>query len=166
MSIVTPIVQYFPIPRDCNSCCGKLHKHGERDRHVIEREINWYPVQRMRCSECGSTCTILRVNMLPYQHYAAYEIEQVLQKQEDPTAPSCECGAEESTIRRWKREFPEKLSAMAAYLESVVNVTRICILPPLKRIYNALANLFHPPQNESRLAWAFFISKSHPVCVE
>ena len=33
MSIVTP----FPIPSTC-SCGGKYHKHGKRERHVIEQE--------------------------------------------------------------------------------------------------------------------------------
>jgi hypothetical protein len=108
---------------------------------------------------------MLLPNMLPYKHYSAHEIEQVLQEQENPTAPPHECGAEESTIRRWKREFPEKLSVLAALLESLVNTTKFCILPPLKRVHNALALLVRPPPNKDRLAWAFFVSQSHPVHV-
>jgi hypothetical protein len=101
--------------------------------------------------------------MLPYKHYAAPEIEQVLHNQEDPAAPPHECGAEESTLRRWKQEFPEKLAALAASLESLANISSICILPPLQRIYNALVLLVRPPPNQNRLAWAFFVSQSHPV---
>ena len=101
--------------------------------------------------------------MLPHKHYAAPEIEQVLQGEEDPTAPPHECGAEESTLRRWKLEFPEKLSTLASLLESLVNVSRTYLVPPLQRVYNALAPLVHPPPNQSHLAWAFFVSQSHPV---
>ena len=101
--------------------------------------------------------------MLPHKHYAAPEIEQVLQSQEDPAAPPHECGAEESTLRRWKQEFPEKLSVLAAFLESLINTSAIRLVPPLQRVYNALGHLVHPPPNQSRLAWAFSVSQSHPV---
>jgi hypothetical protein len=95
--------------------------------------------------------------MLPYKHYAAGEIEQVLQEQENPIEFRHECGAEESTIRRWKSEFPWKLSALAASLEVLVKISRIRLLTPLQRIYDALSLLAHPPPpDQSRLAWAFF----------
>ena len=71
-------------------------------------------MQRLRCYVCGQTRTLLRLNMLPHKHYAAAEIEQVLQGQKNPAVGPHECGAEESTIRRWRREFPERLSALAA----------------------------------------------------
>jgi len=101
--------------------------------------------------------------MLPHKHYAAPEIEQVLQQQEDPTASLHECGAEESTIRRWKQEFPEKLSALAALLESLANISEFRLISPLQRIYNTLASLVRPLPDQSRLAWAFFVSQFHPV---
>ena len=115
--------------------------------------------------------------MLPHKHYAAPEIEQVLQKQEDPTVLPHECGAEESTLRRWGQEFPQILSALAASLESLVNVSmtrlvkklsdrhgsffagRLLIVAPLQRVYNALALLACPPPEQSRLAWAFFLAR-------
>ena len=103
--------------------------------------------------------------MLPHKHYAAPEIEQVLQNQEDPAALPHECGAEESTLRRWMLGFPQKLSALAASLESLVNVSITRLVAPLQRVYNALGLLVHPPPNQSHLAWAFFVSKfSHLVC--
>jgi hypothetical protein len=119
-------------------------------------------VQRIRCANCGKTRTLLLANMLPYKHYAAYEIEQVLQTQENSTVPPHECGAEESTLRRWKLEYPSKLSALAAFFESLTNVSKTNLLPPLQRLYNVLVSLAQPPPNHSRLAWAFFIL-SHPV---
>jgi len=78
--------------------------------------------------------------MLPYKHYAALEIEQVLQKQENPTGPPHECGAEESTLLRWRLEIPPKLSAIAASLELLVNISSINLLPPLQRLYKAASS--------------------------
>ena len=115
-------------------------------------------MQRLRCSACGRTFTLLQPNMLPRKHYAAYTIEQVLQEQEDPATSLHECGVEDSTLRRWKLEFPDKLNALAASLESMVNIFSTRLLPPLQRVYNALNLLRHPPPTQDRLAWAFFES--------
>jgi transposase-like protein len=164
MDIVTSSAPNFPIPSACIFCGGKIHKHGKRGRHVIEQGWKiWDFVQRFLCIGCCGTFTILQPNMLPHKHYAASEIEQVLHSQENPTAPLHECGAEESTIRRWMQEFPEKLSALAACLESLANMSRIQLLPPLQRINNVFASLVSPPPNWCRLAWAFFVIQSHPV---
>ena len=162
------ILAQFPIPVRCPYCGSeKFHKHGSRKRHVIERVKTWYQVQRFRCTHCCEhrTFTVLLPNMLPHKHYAAPEIEQVLQNQEDPTSSPHECGAEESTLRRWAREFPSKLSAFAALLELLANVSVTRLLAPLQRVYNALGLLVRPPANQCRLAWAFFVNKYHPVCV-
>jgi hypothetical protein len=112
--------------------------------------------------------------MLPHKHYAAPEIEEVLQKQDDPTKPPHECSAEESTLYRWKVEFPEKLNSLAAILESLANTSKIYLssISPLQRVYNALDNAIkafnipiRSPPDFCRLAWAFFVSQAHPVCL-
>jgi hypothetical protein len=105
--------------------------------------------------------------MLPHKHYAAPEIEQVLQKQENPMGPPHECGAEESTLCRWMREFPQILINLTARLSSLANalVSLLSMERPLQRLYNALAYFVDPPPDQSRLAWAFFVSQSHPVCL-
>ena len=97
--------------------------------------------------------------MLPYKHYAAPVIEQVLQKREDPTAPELECGAEESTIYRWKREFPAILTALAFRLSFLakVAINLISEARPLQRLYYALNFWDPPPPGASHLAWAFFL---------
>ena len=162
MSILTP----FPDPGTCPYCGSKkIHKHGKRDRHVIEKEKVWYQVQRYHCTdhECGTYFTLLLPNMLPYKHYAAPEIEQVLQKQEDPAASPHECGAEESTLYRWKREFPEKLNALAAHLESLANISKIRLVLPLKRVYDALVSVVKLASDDCRLAWAFYMRQANPV---
>jgi hypothetical protein len=104
--------------------------------------------------------------MLPHKHFAAEEIEQVLQNQEDPTTtPFHECDAEESTLRRWKQEFPQTLTVLASRLESLASIAASLVrgLRPLQRIYKALSSLVNPPPDASRLSWAFFLGQSHPV---
>jgi len=110
---------------------------------------------------------VLLDNMLPYKHYAAPEIEQVLQKQENPTGPPHECGAEESTLRRWTQEFPQILAGLTFRLLALANtsVSLLSMIRPLQRLYDALAYFVNPPPDRSRLAWAFFVSQSHPVCL-
>lgn len=101
--------------------------------------------------------------MLPYKHYSAYEIEEVLRQEENLTTSPHECGAEESTLRRWKQEFPDKLSEIAALLESLANMSNTLLLSSLRRIYKALEYMILSPPTHGRLAWAFFLSKSHLV---
>ena len=163
MHIITPSVAAFPLPPACFICGGKIHKYGKRKRHVIEQGKVWYDVQRYHCTKCGTTRTLLRINMLPYKHYAAPEIEQVLQKHENPAAHPHECGAEESTLYRWLQEFPGKLNVLAAYLESLANILSIHLAPPLQRVYNALASLAPAPPDSCHLGWAFFVSQSNPL---
>jgi hypothetical protein len=103
--------------------------------------------------------------MLPYKHYAAPEIEQVLYKQENPTAPPHECGAEESTLYRWGREFPGNVNALAAHLEFLAKISKLHLILPLQRVYDALASLIPAPPNCCRLAWAYLISQAHLVCL-
>jgi hypothetical protein len=101
--------------------------------------------------------------MLPHKHYAAHKIEQVVHKYEDSAAAPHECGAEESTLRRWIQEFPAKLSALAAHLESLTMISKPPFVPLLQRVYAALASLVKVPEEHCRLAWAFFVSKTHPL---
>jgi transposase-like protein len=105
--------------------------------------------------------------MLPFKHYAAPDIEQVLQKHEDPSAVEPVCAAEESTIYRWKREYPAILKSLASRLTSLAKTKEVPFLKtrPLQQIYNALKLLVYPPSDSSRLAWAFFWDMSHPVCI-
>jgi transposase len=130
----------------------------------------WYRVQRFHCPNCGATFTLLLPNMLPHKHYAAIAIEEVIEHDEDPSAKSPGCEAEESTLRKWKQEFPAKIISLAVKLEKGVNAAVTSLLPPLQRLFKALALAsVQPPPGESRLAWGFFINErinsSHPVCI-
>ena len=113
--------------------------------------------------------------MLPYKHYSAVEIEEVLleneAEEENSTAPPhvSECPAEESTLRRWRNELPEKIRQIASKLEVGAKMAAPSLIPAksgLQRCRDALLSLgFVISRDAFCLAWAFFVSKTHPVCV-
>jgi hypothetical protein len=103
------------------------------------------------------------------------DIEEVLlaheAEEENSTAPPhrFECPAEESTLRRWRNEFPEKIRQIASHLEARAKNAALSLTSSksgLQRCRDALVSLgFVISRNASCLAWAFFVSKAHPVCV-
>jgi hypothetical protein len=109
-------------------------------------------VRRFRCSGCRKTFTVLPPSLLPFKHYAAQEIEQVLRHLFDGgkllESPS---GAEERTLRRWWREFSYRLGQWAGALESTVfafsrqvpSLIRHARSHPLRRLEEVLSRL--PP---------------------
>jgi hypothetical protein len=113
--------------------------------------------------------------MLPHKHYSALEIEEVLREEEAKEENSAdpphnfECPAEESTLRRWRNEFPEKIRQMASKLETVAKIAALSLTSPksgLQRCRDALVSLgFVISHDACCLPWAFFLSKTHPVCV-
>jgi hypothetical protein len=113
--------------------------------------------------------------MLPHKHYSAPEIEEVLweeeAKEENSTGPpnKFECPAEESTLRRWRNELPEKVRQIASLLESGAKSFAMSLTSPksgLQRCRDALVSLgFVVSSDACCLAFAFFVSKTHPVCV-
>jgi hypothetical protein len=115
--------------------------------------------------------------MLPRKHYAAPEIEAVLDEAEngglEPSlAAAPETHAEESTLRRWIKEFSVLLPIMAGWLEQMAEtpgMTGASLVRlsdrPLRRIRRAVEALQELPSGVSRLAYAFEILTSHPVCL-
>ena len=115
--------------------------------------------------------------MIPHKHYDASEIEETLEEAERPDAESIarhpETHAEESTIRRWIDDFSKQMPSMAARLEQMavecgmggVSLTRMSDRP-LQRLRRAVESLREIPLGLSRLAYAFRLLISHPVCVQ
>jgi hypothetical protein len=115
--------------------------------------------------------------MVPYKHYAAEEIEEVLDeasKNETDAAArtSPETHAEESTLRRWRNEFFIKMPLMTQELEqiyaglewkggSLIKASK----GPLSCLRQAVEALQILPFWMSRLAYAFKLLKSHAVCL-
>jgi hypothetical protein len=150
-----------------------VHGHGTRKRQGITSGVKqWYQVRRLLCAGCGTTFTRLPDFLLPFKHYIASEIEGVLRHLYDggklSEAPSA---AEESTVRRWRKEFSGKMLQWAGLLEArIFQLSRrtpsfIRLLSnPLRRLEEALSGL---PDLPSR--WAvmvktlWWLKTSHPL---
>jgi hypothetical protein len=115
--------------------------------------------------------------MVPYKHYAATEIEEVLEDAErtekEPGSGLPETYAEESTLQRWRKEFSEQLPLMAGQLEQIaadVGMGESSLIQlskkPLQRLRAAVGALQELPSKISSLAYAFWLLISHPVCVQ
>ncbi len=108
---------------------------------------------------------------MPFKQYTVAEIEGVLCHLLDggklSEAPS---GADESTLRRWWREFSHKLQEWAGQLEARVfqvsrQVTGLLHDPnPLKRLETALSRLpALPSQWTTMVKTLWWLKKSHPL---
>jgi hypothetical protein len=115
--------------------------------------------------------------MVPYKHYAASEIEEVLEEvektEEEATAGLPDTHAEESTIQRWKKDFAEKMPLMAGQLEQIaadLGMGGSSLLQrsekPLQRLREIVEVFQELPSRVSSLAYAFWLLISHPVCVQ
>ena len=116
--------------------------------------------------------------MLPHKHYNAFDVEETLAGEADGKGKAKgTSGAEESTIRRWKRHFSWVLPELAAKLESLGalfshSVPSLPSLPSLvehyetlQRVYRAVSHLENVPEGVSRLSRAFHLSLAHPLCL-
>ena len=134
----------------------------------------WYKVSRYLCvGRCKKTFTALLPNMLENKHYCASEIEGALYGLEEGLSVNdLKISAEESTIRRWKREFKTVIPALSSKLEALAQIffqrtasLSSATLNPLKRLENALGLLETPCTGWPILARAFFRALSHPLCI-
>jgi hypothetical protein len=115
--------------------------------------------------------------MVPYKHYAASEIEEVLEKaertEEEPVCGLPETHAEESTMQRWKKDFSEQMPQLAGQLEQIavdlgMGETSLIRLSekPLQRLRAAVNVLQELPSKISSLVYALWLLIFHPVCIQ
>jgi len=111
--------------------------------------------------------------MLPHKHYSGPEIEKVLSAfEEGATVNSVETGAEESTLRRWKRQFSSVIPVLSVQLEALaykffLKETSLSALPdrPLWRLKRALGLVEEIYPGWTILGRSFFRSLAHPLCL-
>jgi hypothetical protein len=111
--------------------------------------------------------------MLPYKHYGAEEIEETIQSLEVGTPIRfLESTAEESTIRRWSKEYGALLPELAGKLEALFQFLSCKKIPlleylskPFERLKKAFFLLVEPSSGEPVLSRASFLAKSHPLCL-
>lgn len=87
-------------PPFCPDCAALLSGYDTRARHVIDSSgaVKWFKLRRLRCPGCGKLHIELPDFMQPKKHYEAKLINDTLAKR------SNYCPADDSTIRRWRRE--------------------------------------------------------------
>jgi len=111
--------------------------------------------------------------VLPFKQYVVREVEGVVRHVLDGGKLSeAPCGADESTLRRWRHEFSLRLPEWAGSLESMVlrvsgRVPKLIGSPhPLKRLERALSLL--PPlatRWTTLVKTLWWLRISHPLCV-
>lgn len=137
-------------------------------------EKKWCRVRRFRCTSCNKTFSRLPDFLLPYKHYVAREIEQVLQTFSG-IKPSAQLstGAEESTLRRWRKEFLHKMQHWAGSLEAKAQEWfqrghSLLTVPsqPMRRLELAVSLLPKlPPRWPLFIQAIYWLQPSHPLCV-
>lgn len=137
-------------------------------------EKKWCRVRRFRCPHCRKTFTRLPHFLIPFKHYMAREIEHVLRSiLEGCPLTLVSSGAEESTLRRWQKEFKRKLQSWAGSLESKASglfgeYPDLLSIPfhPLKRLEQALSRLpALPPAWPVLVKALHLINPSYPLCI-
>ena len=137
-------------------------------------EKKWCRVRRFSCMCCHKTFSRLPNFLLPYKHYVTQEIEQALLAPEG--VASCaliSSSAEESTLRRWRKEYHYKMQHWAGILEakaqewfqqyqSLLDLS----VQPLQRLRQARSLLPELPHRWPLLTQAIhWLSPSHPLCL-
>lgn len=92
------------------------------NRHVhIGDSVEWIKIYRFECMSCNRTHAILPDFICPRKHYSACDIEFVLKDVEDNIpAEDIETTASISTVKRWIKEFGEKVKEAAGSLKSLL----------------------------------------------
>jgi Domain of unknown function (DUF6431) len=122
------------------------------------------------CITCRKTFTRLPHFLLPFKRYPASEIEAVLRHLFSGgkliKSPS---GADESTLRRWWKEFSSKLEGWAGLLEVMSQLSAqtsgiFCYLHPLRRLEEVLSRLPALPSHWTVMVKTlWWLSTSHPL---
>jgi transposase len=160
----------------CPTCGAKVHGHGTRRRIVrILGEKKWCKVRRFLCTGCKKTFTRLPDFLIPFKHYVVREIEHFLRSLvKGPSFNQAETGAEESTLRRWQREFHGKMQSWAGELESKAQEyfkkqIHLLDIPshPLLRLEQAVDHFPELPSRWRMLVKALhWLNRSHPLCIQ
>jgi hypothetical protein len=106
----------------------------------------WLKVRRLRCPQCKKTFTRLPDVLLPFKHYVAAEIESALRYlYEGSKLARVPLGVNEGTLRRWRKEFSDKMREWYGLLEGLLLHNQTPSLDncdhPLKRLEEALSHL-------------------------
>lgn len=108
----------------CPHCGREMRVAGSRRRRVrrLDSEVVTLIIRRLRCDACRRIHHELPDFIVPYKHYSAEVIEDILRGAEK-TAGSCS-PCENSTVRRTVHWFSLLLSYFEAALRSLIEMNR------------------------------------------
>lgn len=95
----------------CPKCFSKLFRNDEYNRCVIDESgvHEQTVIMQTMCTKCGTTHALLPDFIRPYKHYGAALMELALATiEETGDFSTSNCPADDSTIRRWAKEFRER----------------------------------------------------------
>jgi len=131
-------------------------------------------VSRFYCPVCQKAFTRLPAFLLPGKRYTAAEIEAVLRHLLAGHPLSQAPGeADESTLRRWLKEYRAKIQAWSGQLEAILwqlqqrlrRLTGLAV-DPLQRLQSVLLEYPELPSHWTLLVKAlYWLQKSHPRCL-
>jgi len=103
----------------CHNCgCYRLWKHGYYYRKSGRQKI---PIQRLKCSKCGHTCSVLPECMPPRRWYL-WEVQQatllMALNGESYRSIAAKTQPVRSTIARWIKQLKERTRVYADCLKS------------------------------------------------
>jgi hypothetical protein len=107
----------------CPLCNGVLKIHGSYWRHIHDanNEIHEGWVAQGHCEACKIYPSLIPDFIMPYKHYEAAVIEAAISKVEEEGGLRLnESPADDSTIRRWVKEFKERGALAAGRLLSIL----------------------------------------------
>lgn len=92
-------------PPICPACGALLSGYDTRTRHVVDGsgQAFTFQLRRLRCPACRRLHLELPDFMRPHKHYSASVIQAV------ETGDDISCPADDSTIRRWRKNHPPVL---------------------------------------------------------
>ncbi len=156
-------------------CQKPLQRYGSRKRSYIHLgQKQFCQVERFYCPDCNRYFTRLPPFLLPFKRYTVDEIETALQHLEaGGTLAQSPGEADESTLRRWLKEFRGKIRDWAGQLESILfhlkqGIAGVIRLPlnPLQRLQSILAEYPVLPSPWTLLVKTlYWLQKSHPHCL-
>lgn len=105
------------LPIYCPLCGGAVYYRDRKTRDVkrLNGEVWHFRLRRMLCEVCEKLHTEIPELIQPYKHYDSETIQSIIDGNEDAKA----CGADDSTIQRWKSEFKKATPDIEQRLASV-----------------------------------------------
>jgi hypothetical protein len=105
----------------CSQCGSRTHFHSWKRRSAWSSDSEGTTILQLQviCTnpDCKKTHVVIPDFLCPYKRYVGAEIEAAVAAQNSKEATNSNTAAEESTIRRWRKQFAMRLKERLNTLE-------------------------------------------------